>query len=117
MGSRRIDPAAPADRPARPGAALADLYIPVMALWTYAMMIAVATLMRSGPPGDPAKGGVVFKPDTIYNAVRGPDGGRVPGVEALPRQPKLKVCVQSMRVSAGPVLPQRWPAWHLRSTP
>lgn len=41
-----------------------------MALWTYAMLIAVATLLRSGPPGDPSKGGVAFKPDTIYNAVR-----------------------------------------------
>ncbi|KAL4424655.1 hypothetical protein ABPG77_002273 [Micractinium sp. CCAP 211/92] len=55
--------------PPRQDANAPDLYIPVMALWTYAMLIAVATLMRSGPPGDPAKGGVVFKPDTIYNAV------------------------------------------------
>lgn len=55
--------------PPRQDANAPDLYIPVMALWTYAMLIAVATLLRSGPPGDPSKGGVAFKPDTIYNAV------------------------------------------------
>ncbi|KAL4448647.1 hypothetical protein ABPG75_005866 [Micractinium tetrahymenae] len=55
--------------PPRQDANAPDLYLPVMALWTYAMLIGVATFMRSGPAGDPTKGGVVFRPDTIYNAV------------------------------------------------
>lgn len=41
-----------------------DLYIPLMALWTYGILIGVATLMRSDPAGTTG-----FKPDTIYNAV------------------------------------------------
>ena len=42
----------------------ADLYIPLMAVWTYCVLMGVATLARSGPNG----GG--FKPETIYNSVR-----------------------------------------------
>lgn len=40
-----------------------DLYIPVMALWTYCLLLGVAALARSGPTGG-------FKPETIYNSVR-----------------------------------------------
>lgn len=39
-----------------------DLYIPVMALWTYCLLLGVAALARSGPTGG-------FKPETIYNSV------------------------------------------------
>jgi hypothetical protein len=39
-----------------------DLYIPVMALWTYCLLLGVAALARSGPNGG-------FKPETIYNSV------------------------------------------------
>lgn len=46
--------------PSRP----ADLYIPLMAIWTYCLLIGAAALARSGPSG----GG--FKPEIIYNSVR-----------------------------------------------
>ena len=42
----------------------ADLYIPAMAVWTYCVLIGIATLLRAGPAGG-------FKPETIYNSVRG----------------------------------------------
>ncbi|KAI3426106.1 hypothetical protein D9Q98_008485 [Chlorella vulgaris] len=40
-----------------------DLYIPLMAIWTYCLLIGAAALARSGPSG----GG--FKPEIIYNSV------------------------------------------------
>jgi hypothetical protein len=42
----------------------ADLYIPAMAVWTYCVLIGIATLLRAGPAGG-------FKPETIYNSVSG----------------------------------------------
>jgi hypothetical protein len=39
-----------------------DLYIPIMAIWTYCVLIGIAALARSGPTGG-------FKPEVIYNTV------------------------------------------------
>jgi hypothetical protein len=40
-----------------------------MAVWTYCVLIGIATLLRAGPAGG-------FKPETIYNSVRGWGGQR-----------------------------------------
>ena len=43
-----------------------------MAVWTYCVLIGIATLLRAGPAGG-------FKPETIYNSVRRREGGRQGG--------------------------------------
>ncbi|PSC67531.1 transport yif1 [Micractinium conductrix] len=69
-----------------------DLYIPLMAVWSYALLVAVAALLRSAP-------GANFKPDTIYNTVSG--GGIAWLLHAL----LLKVILYSLGIpSAAPFL-------------
>ena len=65
-----------------------DLYIPLMAVWSYALLVAVAALLRSAP-------GANFKPDTIYNTVSG--GGIAWLLHAL----LLKVILYSLGIPSG----------------
>ena len=71
----------------------ADLYIPAMAVWTYCVLIGIATLLRAGPAGG-------FKPETIYNSVsvlvRGARQGSRSGTAVQPQEVGPPMSVRCM---------------------
>lgn len=76
-------------------APLPDLYIPLMSLWTYCLLLGVAALARSGPTGG-------FKPETIYNSVRGGCSrcdGLPAAVAATPAQQGQSSCLIHLPVT------------------